>query len=51
MELNWEQFSQLEWTAVSAPFHCVTQWSRLENTWEGLLFTDLARLVSAQAGG
>ena len=46
LELNWEQFSQLEWTAVSAPFHCVTQWSRLENTWEGLLFTDLAKLVS-----
>ena len=46
LELNWEQFSQLEWTAVSAPFHCVTQWSRMENTWEGLLFTDLAKLVS-----
>ena len=46
LELNWEQFSQLEWTAVSAPFHCVTQWSRLENTWDGLLFTDLAKLVS-----
>ncbi len=46
LELNWEQFSQLEWTAISAPFHCVTQWSRMENTWEGLLFTDLAKIVS-----
>ena len=51
IELDFEQFSQLEWTAVSAPFHCVTQWSRLENTWEGLLFTDLAKLVSPKPEG
>ena len=46
IELDFEQFSQLDWTAVEAPLHCVTQWSRLENTWEGLLFTDLAKLVT-----
>ena len=44
--LDWEQFTGLAKTTVDAEFHCVTQWSRLENTWEGLLFTDLAKLVT-----
>ncbi len=46
LDLNWEEFAQLPSTSVEAPFHCVTQWSRLENTWEGLLFTDLAEMVT-----
>jgi len=45
IELNWEEFSELPWSTVEAPFHCVTQWSKMENTWEGLLFTDLAAIV------
>ena len=51
LELNWEQFSQLEWTAVSAPFHCVTQWSRLENTWDGSAVHRPGQIGLAQAGG
>ena len=39
--LNWEQFSQLQWTTTVADFHCVTQWSQLDNTWEGVTFADL----------
>ena len=45
LELNWEQFKALAWSAVEADFHCVTQWSALDNVWEGPLFSDLARLV------
>lgn len=45
IELNWGEFSELPWSTVEAPFHCVTQWSKMENTWEGLLFTDLAAIV------
>ena len=30
--LNWEQFSNLSWTTTVADFHCVTQWSQLDNT-------------------
>ena len=45
IELNWEEFSELPWSTVEAPFHCVTQWSKMENTWGGLLFTDLAAIV------
>ena len=39
--LNWEQFSTLPWRTVNADFHCVTQWSALDNTWEGVGFADL----------
>ena len=39
--LNWEQFSNLQWTSTVADFHCVTQWSRLDNTWEGVTVADL----------
>ena len=43
--LNWERFVALGKTTVDAEFHCVTQWSRLQNTWEGIAFTDLMKLV------
>lgn len=39
--LDWEQFSNLKWTTTTADFHCVTQWSQLDNTWEGVTFEDL----------
>ena len=44
--LDWEQFTGLAKTTVDAEFHCVTQWSRLENTWEGVLFEDVMSLIS-----
>ena len=44
MELDWEQFKALPWTIVGADFHCVTQWSALNNVWEGVLFSDLVKL-------
>ena len=43
---DWEQFTSLEKVTVDAEFHCVTQWSRLENTWEGVAFNDLMKLVA-----
>ena len=45
VELTWKEFEDIPKTVVEAPFHCVTQWSRLGNTWEGLPFTELASLV------
>ena len=35
---GWDEFCGLGRVTVSAEFHCVTQWSRLENTWEGVPF-------------
>lgn len=45
IELNWEQFTKLTWTTVTEDFHCVTQWSSLDNTWEGVTFPDLIALA------
>jgi DMSO/TMAO reductase YedYZ molybdopterin-dependent catalytic subunit len=41
VELDWAQFTGLEWAALTADFHCVTQWSSLDNAWEGVLFSTL----------
>ena len=43
--LSWEEFTGLKKTTVDAAFHCATQWSRLENSWEGVAFTDVMRLI------
>lgn len=45
LTLDWQRFTSLPKTTVDAEFHCVTQWSRLENTWEGVLFTDVMKLI------
>jgi DMSO/TMAO reductase YedYZ molybdopterin-dependent catalytic subunit len=44
--LNWEEFKALGETTVEAPFHCVTQWSKMENTWEGVPFSAVMDLVT-----
>ena len=43
IELDWESFIKLGLTIITADFHCVTQWSALDNTWEGIA---LSRLVA-----
>ena len=45
VELDWQQLEGLDWTVVTADFHCVTQWSSLDNTWEGVPFATLASLA------
>ncbi len=42
---DWEEFNALPQVSFDAEFHCVTQWSKLQNTWEGILFNDLMKLV------
>ena len=36
LTFNWEQFRALPRVTVFSDFHCVTQWSRLGNLWEGV---------------
>ena len=48
VELTWEQFKALPWTTVTADFHCVTQWSSLDNTWEGATLSSLVSLAGVQ---
>jgi DMSO/TMAO reductase YedYZ molybdopterin-dependent catalytic subunit len=45
VRLTWEEFRALLQTEVTSDFHCVTRWSRLDNHWKGVLFTDLLKLV------
>ena len=43
--LDWDRLTGLEMVTVDAPFHCVTQWSRLQNTWQGVAFSTLMELA------
>jgi len=43
--LSWNEFRGLPQTEVTSDFHCVTRWSRLDNTWKGVLFTDVLKLA------
>jgi DMSO/TMAO reductase YedYZ molybdopterin-dependent catalytic subunit len=36
LELTWEEFLALPHTTLTSDFHCVTTWSRYDNTWEGI---------------
>ena len=44
--LDWQQFNDLPQVTLDAEFHCVTQWSKLQNTWQGILFTDVMKLIT-----
>lgn len=36
LELSWGEFRKLPHVSLLADFHCVTRWSRLDLTWEGV---------------
>jgi DMSO/TMAO reductase YedYZ molybdopterin-dependent catalytic subunit len=43
--LSWSDFRALPQTETISDFHCVTRWSRLDNRWKGVLFTDVLKLT------
>jgi DMSO/TMAO reductase YedYZ molybdopterin-dependent catalytic subunit len=43
--LTWREFGALPQSEVTSDFHCVTRWSRLDNRWKGVLFTEVLGLV------
>ena len=43
--LDWQQLTALPKVTLDAEFHCVTQWSRLDNTWEGVPFSEVLKLA------
>src|SRR3954470_11254244 len=47
VEWNWDTFVKFPRSRVFSDFHCVTQWSRLGNLWEGVSTRELI----AMAGG
>jgi DMSO/TMAO reductase YedYZ molybdopterin-dependent catalytic subunit len=50
IEWTWEEFRALPAVTLTSDFHCVTGWSKLDNTWEGVLFKDVAELASVHLG-
>jgi DMSO/TMAO reductase YedYZ molybdopterin-dependent catalytic subunit len=47
--LSYAQFRALPRTRQVADFHCVTTWSRLDNVWEGVMVSELMKLVKLKA--
>jgi DMSO/TMAO reductase YedYZ molybdopterin-dependent catalytic subunit len=45
LTLSWNDFRALPQTEVTGDFHCVTRWSRLDNCWKGVLFTEVLKRV------
>jgi DMSO/TMAO reductase YedYZ molybdopterin-dependent catalytic subunit len=41
-EWGWEEFRSLPSVTLTSDFHCVTGWSKLDNTWEGVRFAEIA---------
>ena len=46
---DWETFMKLPQTKLKADFHCVTTWSRYDDVWEGVLFSDLMKAIRVKA--
>ena len=45
VELSYSSFMALPNVTLTADFHCVTQWSRLDNAWEGVSIHEIMKLV------
>jgi DMSO/TMAO reductase YedYZ molybdopterin-dependent catalytic subunit len=43
--LSWEQFQKLPRIQTQSDFHCVTRWSRFDNTWTGVSFREVMKLA------
>jgi DMSO/TMAO reductase YedYZ molybdopterin-dependent catalytic subunit len=43
--LTWEEFRALPRVTLTSDFHCVTGWSRLDNTWEGVPTREVVSLA------
>lgn len=41
VELSWPEFNRLPRRQISIDLHCVTRWSRLNTTWEGVSVRDM----------
>lgn len=45
VSFTWDEFMKLPQTQMKADFHCVTTWSRYDDIWRGVLFTDLIKVL------
>ena len=42
---TWDEFMKLPQKKLKADFHCVTTWSRYDDDWEGVMFSDLFKVL------
>ena len=49
LTLNWEGVMALPQTSLRTDIHCVTTWSRYDNDWEGVQFSELLKLANPLA--
>ena len=47
---SWDEFRALPRETVTVDIHCVTKWSKLDTTWEGVSVDTLLAGVEAEAG-
>jgi len=47
---SWQEFHAFPQAEVTSDFHCVTRWSRLNNRWNGVLFTKVLKQVQPKPG-
>jgi DMSO/TMAO reductase YedYZ molybdopterin-dependent catalytic subunit len=45
LRFTWQEFMALPQTRVTMDIHCVTRWSKLDTTWEGVATTELLKNV------
>jgi DMSO/TMAO reductase YedYZ molybdopterin-dependent catalytic subunit len=49
IKLTYEDFKKLPRKTVKADVHCVTRWSMLDSTWEGVPIAEIMKLVELKA--
>lgn len=49
VRLTWDEFTHFRTTEVTADMHCVTRWSRFGVRWEGVPFSEVAKLVKSKS--
>src|SRR5258705_1825306 len=45
LTLTWQQFKDLPRKTVHADIHCVTRWTKLDTTWEGVAIQTILELA------
>ena len=45
VRLNWDEFNRLPQIEITTDIHCVTRWSRFDNRWQGVPFTEVMKLA------
>lgn len=45
---TWDEFTALPQTTLRSDIHCVTHWSKFDNDWTGVTFTDLAERLKVK---